>query len=528
MYPFRILNKKKYILFEINAFILNLVLYVIPVLVSIFLAGDFTTERFISFIIWTFVLLIIYLVTDCIWCIYASDFFGEYQKDLDVSYCKRIIQMPLAHLNELHSGYLKKQTDIVSSESTSFLKSIFNNVNGVLISGSIFLVSVYFQDKKIFFLCCIVIIGIILYNLFMGKRVVKSQKRYNEHYSKFSSTHTDLLQNVKTIKRLDASEYAIDKINESYHPVKGALHRLNVVFAQRYYVIDLALDFMFLFILLNLLYQMKNGQNIIGYLTFYVTMFNGLKSEMKDLATVFQSYSKLKAAHTQVEAMLGNYPEEQFIDSFKTIQIQNVEFKYTQASHQKICIPEFTLNAKEKISIIGKSGQGKTTFLNILSKFLEVPTGQYLIDGKVQEGKIDVAYISQDVDLLNTTIYDNICLGKEISEQKLQKILKDAGLLEWIHALPEGLDTVVGERGLKLSAGQKQRINIIRGILLNKKIYILDEPTSNLDMETEQQIIHLIEQYLKQKTVLIVTHRLDVQKICDKHYIFENGVMKQI
>ena len=139
-----------------------------------------------------------------------------------------------------------------------------------------------------------------------------------------------------------------------------------------------------------------------------------------------------------------------------------------------------------------------------------------------------MAYISQEIDLFDLTIRENLCLGKEISDEEIMVYLKYAGLDEWVNKLEKGLDTVVGERGLKLSVGQKQRLNIIRGILLDKDIYILDEPTSNLDNETEKLIVNLIKEYLRGKTVVIVTHREEIKKICEKHYEFRDNIMKEI
>ncbi len=97
--------------------------------------------------------------------------------------------------------------------------------------------------------------------------------------------------------------------------------------------------------------------------------------------------------------------------------------------------------------------------------------------------------------------------------------------MNWVDSLEKGLDTLVGEKGVKLSAGQKQRLNIIRGILLDKEIYILDEPTSNLDSISEERIYHMISTYLKDKTCIIVTHRPKLVEVCNKHYLFENRVM---
>lgn len=107
-------------------------------------------------------------------------------------------------------------------------------------------------------------------------------------------------------------------------------------------------------------------------------------------------------------------------------------------------------------------------------------------------------------------------------------MLKEAGLYEWYTELPEGLDTMVGERGVKLSAGQKQRLNLIRGILIDKDLYFFDEPTSNLDSESEEKITNMIEKYLKDKTYVIVTHRPRLKDLCNKHYVFEHHMMKEV
>ena len=100
--------------------------------------------------------------------------------------------------------------------------------------------------------------------------------------------------------------------------------------------------------------------------------------------------------------------------------------------------------------------------------------------------------------------------------------------MEWYKTLPDGLDTIVGERGVKLSAGQKQRLNIIRGILIDKDVYFFDEPTSNLDSISEQKITEMIDKYLKDKTYIIVTHRPSLKNLCNKHYIFENHMIKEV
>ena len=174
---------------------------------------------------------------------------------------------------------------------------------------------------------------------------------------------------------------------------------------------------------------------------------------------------------------------------------------------------------------MGESGQGKSTFLNLFCRFYKIDDSKYLVNDKESNKVPDVAYISQETDLFDLSIRDNLLLGKNISDKKLNEYLKDAGLLSWINSLEHGLDTIVGEKGIRLSTGQKQRLNIIRGILLDKEIYILDEPTSNLDILSEEKIYDMINKYLKDKTLIIVTHRPKLRDICNKHYYFKDKEM---
>lgn len=132
------------------------------------------------------------------------------------------------------------------------------------------------------------------------------------------------------------------------------------------------------------------------------------------------------------------------------------------------------------------------------------------------------------VHLFDLSIRDNLCLGKEILDERVLKLIKEAGLIGWYNELPQGLDTMVGERGIKLSTGQKQRLNLIRGILIDKDLYFFDEPTSNLDAISEEKIINMIEKYLKDKTYVIVTHRPKLKELCNRHYVFENHMVKEV
>lgn len=527
MFCYKNLNKFKYFLCLLNAFILNVCLYIIPVIISVLISNNFTLKNFELFILLVFILNVTYMICNHIWAVPVNDYLQKYEKDVVQSYFRRIINVPLEKLNNIHTGYLKKQIDLVSSNSVAYLRSIMDNVLGCIVSGGIFLITLYIQDKKVFLIVLILLIINVFYNIKLSRYVKSKQKLYNSDSSNYNSTLTDILQNIKTIKRLDADDYSINKINESFVPIKKSFHNLKNANILRVNGIDAMLLIMYLIILISLYFRFKSGENILAFLLFYITSFNGIKSEFKRLSNVFQIYTELRSANDQIEEMVGFYEKNEVINDFETIEITNVNFKYDKKSKKSIVVPKFVLNSGDKVSIIGKSGEGKSTFLNILSKFLIDDKATYLIDGKQTDKNLSLAYISQDVDLLNVSIKENICLGKKVSERRFKELLKDADLYDWIMELPDKENTIVGERGVKLSAGQKQRVNLLRGIVLDKSLYILDEPTSNLDTETENLIIELIKKHLDNKTVVIVTHKMAVKKICNKHYIFSNGVMRQ-
>lgn len=526
-FPFKVLNKKKFILCYIDAFIVNLCIYLMPVVLALFTKQPFTLDKFKYLIISIIGLKLTEIILNHFWVVYILRFENIYSKDLQLAYFNRVSKMKPTKLNKVHNGFLKKQIDIISEEAEQFMEYIFETVNGFGISIIIFLIEVINQDFNMFIVCLCMVIGMVLYNIWLGRKYVTVQEKYNESFSKYNSTYVDFLQNIKTVKRLNATKYANSKNEETFKDVVPKLDKTNFFYSLRSNGINFFIYFMYAIILINLFFKMKNGQDILSYLLFYATMFSGLSTELKDLSRLFMHYNKFQAATNQVEKIIGKEEDATVIYNWNEIEIKNLDFRYNDESKNTISIPYFNLYKSQKVSIVGKSGQGKTTFLNILSRYIDIEDDKYIIDGKSKKGNLDLAYISQEIDLFDLSIRDNLCLGKNIDENILINYLQEAGLEEWIEKLENGLDTLVGERGLKLSVGQKQRLNIVRGILLDKEIYILDEPTSNLDKETEKLIINLIQKYLKDKTVVIVTHRDEIRKICNKHYEFNNNKMTE-
>lgn len=220
--------------------------------------------------------------------------------------------------------------------------------------------------------------------------------------------------------------------------------------------------------------------------------------------------------------------------TFSTTSIKNLDYSYdrkdaeTKSSRRiRVQIPDFTVDKGDVICIHGESGQGKTTLLNILSG--EIENSSVYINGSPASSRLSCVFISQDTEIFDMSLRDNIKMGNDsITDSDIEDIMKEVGLWDWYIRQDDGLDTRLGERGVFVSTGQRQRLNLIRGLLIgDKEIYLLDEPTSNVDEATEAKMIEVIRKRLEGKTVIIVTHRPSIMSICNKAYKFEDGVLHE-
>ncbi len=189
-----------------------------------------------------------------------------------------------------------------------------------------------------------------------------------------------------------------------------------------------------------------------------------------------------------------------------------------------------TIKPGEKLALVGQSGAGKSTVAKLLLRFNEPQSGEIKI-GEVALSHIpaaawreQVAWVPQNPYLFNTTVEENIRLGRpEASEAEIIEAAKQAQAHEFIMALPQGYKTVIGERGSRLSGGQAQRLSLARAFLKNSPLLVLDEPTSNLDPETETAVITSLEKFCRDKTVLLISHRLNTVIRADRIVVLANG-----
>ncbi len=211
------------------------------------------------------------------------------------------------------------------------------------------------------------------------------------------------------------------------------------------------------------------------------------------------------------------------------VEYRDVSFAYGTDKEAALRGVSFTVPAGSQLAIVGRSGSGKSTLVNLLPRFYELGSGAILIDGRdVRDYELkalreQISVVSQEVTLFDDTIRNNIAFGREVSEQALQRAAEAAHVLEFATALPQGLDTMVGDRGVLLSGGQRQRIAIARALLKDAPILILDEATSALDTEAERHIQSALAQLVRDRTTFVIAHRLSTVEQADRILVLDAG-----
>jgi len=281
----------------------------------------------------------------------------------------------------------------------------------------------------------------------------------------------------------------------------------------------------------------SKGQMDVSIALFILIYLQRIASQLFTLGEMLNGYSQALLEASPMSEMLlkeikvNDKPGAKILkDINPEILMQNISFCYNDSSEKVIKDLDLSIEAGEKIGLIGHSGAGKTTITNLLLRFADVNSGAILIDGHdirdiTQESlRLNIAYVPQEPMLFHRSLRENIAYGKiNATDKEILKAAKQANALEFIERLPHGLDTTVGERGVKLSGGQRQRIAIARAILKDAPILVLDEATSALDSESEQLIQDALAKLMKGRTSIVIAHRLSTIAKLDRIVVLSDG-----
>jgi ATP-binding cassette, subfamily B, bacterial MsbA len=287
--------------------------------------------------------------------------------------------------------------------------------------------------------------------------------------------------------------------------------------------------------------DVRADRTTVGSFVSFIAAMLLILAPLKRLTSVSEHMQRGLSAAESVFALLDEPPEDDrgTVDLGRSrgdIRFENVTFQYPGAERPALRNLSLHIRAGETVALVGQSGSGKTTLANLIPRFYHPPQGRILVDGHDLEDvtlaslRRNIGLVSQDVTLFNDTIAANIAYGAKADASPAEVIAaaRAAHALEFIQSLPEGMETLVGENGVKLSGGQRQRLAIARTLLKNAPILVLDEATSALDTESERQVQSGLDALMQGRTTLVIAHRLSTIEKADRIVVLDRGEIAEI
>jgi len=367
--------------------------------------------------------------------------------------------------------------------------------------------------------------NVLILKLIINRRIRRAGEIHSEMMREFNKVLLGSFGNFKFIK-LKGNE---QEVVEQFKKASEQISRSNIIFqtlntTPRLFLETIGFSLVaFVVVYLVLKYQ----RDINVFLPLLSLFVLGLYRLLPSVNRIYNSFNSI-LFHLKSLDLIHNdliyEPEElgdEPIEFKKEIQLKNIHFSYVP-NKPILRGVNLTIKKGEKVGIIGESGKGKSTLVDLIIGLYKPTKGEILVDGvplnskNIKSWRKKIGYIPQQIYLIDGTVAENVAFGEEIDEERVREVLKMANLLDFLEKEHEGIYTYIGENGVKLSGGQKQRVAIARALYSNPEILVLDEATSALDSETEARIMDEIYRIGRDKTMIIIAHRLSTLDRCDR------------
>ena len=467
------------------------------------------------------------------------------------------VRLMRSYMAEPYSFFLEKNSAVLMRGVGTDVAQFFNLVLQCLYMFSDCVMMLIFGGYMLFTDFILSVSMIVIMVLFVTIFVRWNKKRasyFGKETQRCSGKMTQWMQQafggVKEIKILRREDFFVD----NYEKYCSKSNRMNRIFSFLNSIPHMVLEcFCTAAILLIIAIRVKNGADVAVFLPkmaiFAMALFrlfprisriNGCLNSiifsypyMDSVYEALQVSEEHKYQRVQRE-QVGQ--QEQALTFEHDVTLENIHFVYPNTETEVLSGINMTLKKGQAVALVGPSGAGKTTLADVFLGILELKEGRVLCDGKeilnhADEWADKLGYIPQTIFLSDDSIRNNVAFGLVVDESGDDKIwaaLEQAQLKEFVEKLPDGLDTKIGERGVRLSGGQRQRIGIARALYTNPDILVLDEATSALDNETEAAVMESIEHLLGHKTMIIIAHRITTVRHCDVIYRVDRGTIEEV
>ena len=461
------------------------------------------------------------------------------EKNMKDAAIKHLLKLPLGYFSNHTSGGLRKIIDYSTAKTEIFLAHQLFDLTGAIMTPIVFLILLFSFDWRLGLICLIPIIlcFVFMYPMF-SKESRNSMEKYEKYLEEMNGEAVEYVRGIPVTKAFQQSIYSFKNfINAIKNYGKfSAEYSMSTHIPMTAFTVSINGFFALLIPAGILLAGSVVDVKFFANFMFYIIFTPICAVMMMKIMTVSQDWMLASCALDSIEAILNENPLVDPINPQKpknhSIEFEGVYFDYENADGDEHILNDVNLkiNENETVALVGPSGGGKTTIASLIPRFWDVNQGSIKV-GDVDVRSIstkelmkNISFVFQNTTLFKDSIYNNVAIGRKgASRDDVKKALSLTQCDDIIDELPDGIDTVIGSEGTYLSGGQQQRIALARAVLKDAPIIILDEATALADPENEYLIQKAISEITKDKTVIMIAHRLSSVKNVDKIYVVENG-----
>ena len=457
-------------------------------------------------------------------------------KNIQTLMAKKFLLSDISHITKKHSGkYLSNFTS-----DTGVLFGVLTGVVVTLFKETFTLIALlglmFYHDWQLSLLAIIMIPVAAFSSRNLGKKMGKKVNVSLEASDKFMKFLSEMIKGSWLIKIYQKEEEELKRISMVIDERFKAIRKVEQTRLGAGPIMEIISAIAIAIVVFFAGYRSMQGAITLGEFVSFLAALMLAYQPVRALAGINIGIQEGIAAAKRIYEIIDQKNEiyhDENAPSLKlnnaSIEFKNISFTYPDGTHALKNLSA-KIEGGTKVGLVGISGSGKTTFLNLIPRFFHLKNGSIFIDNQnindinLNSLRKEISLVSQDVILFDDTIRANILYGNAFaSNEEIIEACKFAAAQDFVEKLPNKYETIIGENGIKLSGGQKQRLSIARAILKNSSIILLDEATSSLDSESESVIQKAIENLTKNKTTIIIAHRLSTVMNCDKILVFENG-----